>query len=477
MNKLFILFFIGANSTLSWAQDVDLGKALIEAINLPIEEKRKEIIQEIFSINALNNLGINRIMNPINRWNDEYTPLEYHHTEINEFKKQTGSVYVMHVYARKNGEIMFKDFQFYLDSNPPHKIENIAFIAEVAEPVNLPNGSIEQSQTLEWLSAYAANLNEVYDLYGSYQILKGSSIIFNRQYGFEDLERTIPISENTLFNIASGGKMFTAVGIAQLVEGRKISYDDPITKYLKGFNNKTYSDKIKIHHLLSHTSGVAEYWTRKTDPEVYSATTIDDHLKIVYEAGFDFEAGSKYQYCNSNFILLGAIIEKVSRINYYDYVKQNIFERAGMTSTAYYEHGTRNVATQLARNEGIPGWKEGRHGMKGSSAGGAYSTLADINRFSIALRSNVLIRRETLEYMTSIKNPDLDVSEEYGYGFMLSKKGGEFGFGHGGTADGVNFEFDYYPRQDITLILFCNQNNGAYDDLKKNMIKLITGYR
>jgi CubicO group peptidase (beta-lactamase class C family) len=174
---------------------------------------------------------------------------------------------------------------------------------------------------------------------------------------------------------------------------------------------------------------------------------------------------------------LGAIIEKITKQTFYDYVQKNIFDRAGMTSTGYFQYGTKKVATPMTRNETSTGWKEGKHGMRGSSAGGAYSTLADIDRFSRALRDNTLIRRETLQLMTTAKNNLLDSSESYGYGFILRRSGGESGYGHGGTTDGVNFEFDYFPEQDVTLILFCNQNNGAYDDLKKNMIKLITGDR
>lgn len=460
----------------TYAQSIDYGRLLVEAINTASSSERTDLIKKSFSDQALETPGVEALEGIVKRWHEEYSPLAYHHSETNEFKKSTGSVYVMHVYARKVDDTMYKDFQIYLDPNSPHKLEKIAFIAEVAEPVNLPNGSIDQPATLDWLTTYAEKLKTENDLFGSYQIIQGNRVLFDKQFGFENLEQQVPITKQTRFNMASGGKMFTAVAIAQLVEGRKLSFDDPITHYLKGFPDKAKANQVKIRHLLAHTSGVAEYWNGQTDAAVLSATTIDQHLRLVYAAGFEEEAGKAYRYCNSNFILLGAILEKVTGQSYYDYVAKNIFERAGMQHSGYYNHGSQQVAIAYAR-DGATGWKEGRHGKKGSSAGGAYATVEDVLKFSKALLNNTLIRRETLTTLTTVQNDGLDADEDYGFGFMISRLGGEPAYGHGGTSDGVNFEYRYFTRQDVTLILFCNQNNGAYDDLKKNMIKLISGHR
>lgn len=457
------------------AQDPDFGKSLIEAINLPPGEQRSKVVQSIFSTTALEHPGLPPILGILDRWHEAYAPMEFHHSEINEFKRPSGTVYVMHVYARGLKQVMYKDFQIYLNPNAPHKLEKIAFIAEVSEPINLPNASIDQPETLDWLVKYVDTLNKKYDLYGSFVVLKGNSPILNKQCGFEDAEKRIPITGNTLFNMASGAKMFTAVSIAQLVEDGKLNFADPITKYLAGFSDKVKAQTIKIRHLLSHTSGVNEYWSGQNNTDVFSATTIDQHLKLVYEAGLGFEAGTNYQYCNSNYILLGAVIEKITGLSFYDYVQKNIFDRAEMPSTGYFGHRPNKIATQLVRSD--KGWIEGRAVAKGSSAGGAYSTIADIQNFAEALRNGTLIKKETLATMITIRNSGMNPSEDYGYGFILTNLGGEPGYGHGGTARGVNFEFDYYPQHDITIVLFCNQDNGAYDDLKKNIIKLVTGHR
>src|SRR5262249_19639633 len=136
-----------------------------------------------------------------------------------------------------------------------------------------------------------------------------------------------------------------------------------------------------------------------------------------------------------------------------------------------------NTAMPLARGDKATAWVEARHGIRGSSAGGAYSNCTDILKFSTALKNNLLLKKETFGNLVEIKNRGLTSTEDYGYGFIVQKHAQEITYGHGGTAGGVNFEFRYFPSEDISLVVFSNQNNGAYDDLKRNSIKLISGAR
>lgn len=475
MKRIPILLFPLISLFQVAAQTPDYGKMLVDIINNPSESVRREELKKIFSTNALTTPGLDPLAAVVTRWHDEYAPLDFHHAETNEYKRPAETVYVMHIYARKKDALMYQDFQLYLDPRPPHKLEKIAFIAEVAEPVNLPNGAIDQPETLAWLTRYADKLNKENDLYGSTLITKGNQTLFEKHYGFQNIEKKIPLTMNTRFNIASGGKMFTAIAIAQLVERGKVSLDAPVTQYLPDFPKPDKAAKVKVNHLLSHTSGIGQYWTGQNNPAVLTATTIDQHLRVVYDAGFTFEPGTQYEYCNSNFIVLGAIIEKVTGRSFYEYVGESIFKKVGMVNTNYPDLYADGTAVPYSRNG--TAWKPSVSGKKGSSAGGAYSTLGDILNFSKALRTNTLVRRETFQAMTTPQNQGLGAAEDYGLGFILSRVGGEPSYGHGGTAKGVNFEFQYFPNLDVTLIMFCNQDNGAYDDLKKNIIKLITGHR
>ena len=475
-------FVFIASILLSQNKPDDYGELFIKAVNSDSETEQKEIISKIFSKSTLNETGIDRLLAFVKKMHSEYAPLTYHHSEVLSFDMLEGKSYILHLFAKKKDDVRWKDFQWRLDAAPPHKLNTIGFIADVSEPVSLPNGSIEQKSTLDWLDNYIKTLNNEYDLYGSILIAKGNDIIFEKYFGFENPFKKIPVTDKTLFNIASGGKMFTALCIAKLVEMKKLGYDDKITQYLNGFTDNSKADKITIHHLLSHTSGVAEYWSGQNDKAFYSAKNLNDHLRLVYKSGFDVDAGTVYQYCNSNFILLGAIIEKVTGKTFFDVVQEFIFNPADMKTSGYFNQTEKNLALPLIRNSDNGEWVEPvqrNKESKGTSAGGAYSNAKEILKFSLALKNNQIVSRNTFLNMISAKNKSVKepMDFDYGYGFILSRSGQETSYGHGGTAGGVNFEFQYFPSSDITLVLFCNQNNGAYDDLKKNAIKLITGMR
>jgi CubicO group peptidase (beta-lactamase class C family) len=478
--KKILLFLLLLNSSM-FSQELmdDFGEMFITAINSDSENVQKEIVLNIFSKSTIDEVGMERLLVFIEKMHSDFSPLTYHHSEILSFDYPGGKNFIMHIYAKQPDAVMWQDFQIRLDPEPPHKLKTIAFIAEVSEPVTLPNGGIDKKETLDWLSNYLEELKSKYDLYGSILIAKNDKPLFEKYYGFADVDKEISITDKTLFNIASGGKMFTALCIAKLVEENKIRYDDLITKYLNEFTDTTSAKKVTVHQLLSHTSGVAEYWTDETDDEVYSATKIKDHLELVYKSGFDFEPGTSYQYSNSNYILLGAIFEKVTGKSFYEYVQETVFNPAGMSSSGYFNYGSESTAIPLSRGQNENEWVEAVHGIRGSSAGGAYSNSTDILKFSMALKHNKIVSEKTFTNMLLVKNTNVKESAnfDYGYGFEIIKSEQAISYGHGGIADGVNFEFRYFPDSDITLVVFCNQNNGAYDDLKKNAIKLITGER
>lgn len=459
-------------------EKTDYGRLFIDAVNSDSDSQRKDIIRHIFSESAQSGTGQNRLLDLVKHMHDNFAPLEFHHSEIAEFHGRPGMSDVLHIYARKKGATMWTDIQFRVDPPPSHKLTSLGFIAEVAEPVYLPNGSIQHKETLAWLDKYIDKLHRDNALYGSITIAIGGTVQYAKHFGFSDADKKKAIDETTLFNLGSGNKMFTALCIAKLAEQGKLKYDDRVTKYLSGFSDMTKADKITIHHMLSHTSGLGEYWAGQNNEAMKKFTTINEHLSLVYQAGFQFDPGSEYGYCNSNYIVLGAIIEKVTGMDYYEFVDQTIYKPSGMSLSGSFTYGdkTKNLAIPLSRSDKNE-WIEAQHGTRGSAAGGGYSNAHDILLFSKALKNHVIVKAETFSNMIADKTTGLKDAEGYGYGFILSKSGGQKAYGHGGTSKGVNFEFRYFPAEDITLVVFCNQDNGAYDDLKRNAIKLISGER
>ncbi|MFN0212964.1 MAG: serine hydrolase domain-containing protein [Saprospiraceae bacterium] len=458
-----------------------IGSRFVTAINSSDPKVHELIGQEIHAPASIAKNGIDRLTASFLRHHNNFAPLEYHHAERLEFKKTNGSSsYVLHVYARKKGAVMWSDFQFYLDTSPPHLITNLVFVAEVAEPIALPNGSIEQRETLDWLNGYIEKLERENGLSGSIRITKDDTVLLEKHWGYANIEQLRKINAETSFGLASGSKMFTALAIMQLQEQGKLKLSDKLTDYLPDFPRKEWAVRVSLEQMLSHTSGIAEYWTSKNETLMFDFKDWHQFLPLIYNEGFLFEPGTEFSYSNSNFMLLGYIIEKVSGQDYYEYISKNILVKADMKQSGYFlqSDSSQSFAWPYARKDG-GGWqlaKRFKNG-KGSPAGGCYSNVNDIAKFCKALKSNQLVSSSTLKNMVTNKTIGVKDAQAYGLGFILEQHAQEHTIGHGGTASGVNFEFRYFPGQDISLVVFCNQNNGAYDDLKRNALKLISGAR
>jgi CubicO group peptidase (beta-lactamase class C family) len=476
--KSLLLVFV----TLS-AQDksqlIEYGNKFVKAIEVDSNEEKETIVKDIFSSETINTKGVDRILGLLEMLKSDLSPFEYHHSELAEFEMGAGNISrILHVYIRKKGSKFWKDIQLRLDPSPPHKIGQLGFIAEVAEPVNLPNGGITQEYTFNWLNDYINKLIEENELYGSILLTKGNNILLERYYGFEDIEKTRKITKNTSFNLGSGNKMFTSILIAKLVSEGKLKYEDNVIKYLPEFGISEKSKKVTLHQILTHTSGVGEYWTEEFEKEDPELNSLSDYLPFIMRENFVFEPGEDFMYCNSNFILSGLIIEKVTGQDYYKYVEENLFKPLNLNSTFHYTKSEyESGIAQPHSHDDNENWKLSEPPFKGSSAGGCYSNVRDIWEFSKKLISGDIISKKYVDKITTSKTNKIQDALGYAYGMIIEKHQDEISFGHGGTSYGVNFEYRYFPNLDITLVMFCNQDNGAYDDLKRNTIKLITGER
>jgi len=298
--------------------------------------------------------------------------------------------------------------------------------------------------------------------------------IFKKAYGMADRKLNIPNQANTKFHLGSMNKMFTAVTIAQLVEQEKLSYDDFIGKYLgTGWVRPEVGKTVKISHLLTHTSGIAEYLTDEllnSSADIYR--TLEDYKALVRKKTLNFKPGTRWQYSNTGYILLGTIIEKVTGKNYFDYIKKHIYGPVGMSNTIdfYPDKTLPGVAMGYEKvdKSGMFHWRKTAFSGKinGSSSGGGYSTVEDLLKFSAALKSNKLIRKESKELHMSEK-PLLN-SYNYGYGFIIYRSG-KFGqiVGHGGAAPGVSTCFRMFLNRGYTVIILSNYSRASLDVLSK----------
>lgn len=286
--------------------------------------------------------------------------------------------------------------------------------------------------------------------------------VFSEADGLADRERKIPNTLKTRFRIGSMNKMFTAVSIMQLVQGGKLGLDDPIGKYLTDYPNKDVASKVQIHHLLTHTGGTGDIFGPEFDAHRLELRTLQDYVQLYGKRDLKFEPGSKWEYSNYGFILLGVIIEKVSGQSYYDYVREHIYVPAGMTATGSEPEDQKVDDRSVGYTKmDSPEWKPDTDTLpyRGTSAGGGYSTVEDLAGFAAALEQHKLLNAHYTELLTSGKPGTPDNS--YAYGFADRKINGTRCFGHGGGAPGMNGDLEICPSNGYVVAVLANLDPPA----------------
>jgi len=363
------------------------------------------------------------------------------------------------------------------DAQPRKDVVNEAASAAAVRK-NMTDAEIASS-----LAAYLDALAKEDKFSGVVLIAKDGKPVFEKAYGLANKAKNIPNNPETKFNLGSMNKMFTAVAIAQLAEAGKLSFDDTVGKYLPDYPNKDVASKVTIHHLLTHTSGLGSYWNAKFDAKKASIKTVSDYLSLFADEPLAFEPGKRFQYSNSGFIVLGAIIEKVSGQNYYDYVREHVYKPAGMKNTDAYEMSadTPNLAMGYT-TEGANGQAEGpRHENtasrpnRGGPAGGGYSTAEDLMRFHIALRDRKLLSQKYTDLVTAGK---VDMGRaKYAYGFGDEIINGKRVFGHNGGAPGIASDLSMYPELGYTSVVMTNYDPPMMMPVVRMIREMITQSR
>lgn len=456
-----------------------IGRTFVDAVNTSDPAVRVAAVRAMYTEETVRTRGEAELLAGFDRYARDWAPLELHHAEAVAMQIGDATRHSLHVFAKSARDGRWHDFQFVLDPRPPARIDRLVFIAEVAEPVYLPNGAITDASTRAWLEGYIDRLVADDDLSGALLIAVGGEPVFERYFGFADAAGSVPCTPATRFNLGSGNKMFTALAVAQFVAEGKLGYETTLDRFLPDHLDPEWKRTANIGHLLSHTSGAGEYWTPGTTEELRRVNTLRDFLPLIERAGIDFAPGKGCRYSNSNFILAGLVIEAATGRDFHDVIRERIYTPCGMeeSDTYWMDGSVPNLAEPLTGKPGA--WRPAGHGRRGSSAGGGFSTPRDILRFGRALVEGRIVELPILAEMTRSHTAHLpEANLDYGYGFILeSHSAGVRSFGHGGIAPGINFEYRYFPADDVTLIAFCDQDNGAYDSLRQTATKLITGER
>lgn len=340
---------------------------------------------------------------------------------------------------------------------------------------------ISEAALIRQVKAYVGQLVAEEKFSGALLIAKAGQPILTQAFGLASIAHQTPNRIDTKFNLGSMNKMFTAVAIAQLAEQGKLAFNDPIAKHLPDYPNQAVATKVTIHHLLTHTSGLADYFNDKfMEASRARFRTVQDFFPLFVDEPLQFAPGSRWAYSNSNFIVLGAIIEAVSGQAYFDYVREQIYQPAGMINTDAYEldHEIPNLATGYTRAPGESEWRNNlfEHVIKGGPAGGGYSTVEDLLRFAQALTEHRLLSAESTVLITTgkVAIPHRD-DAQYAYGFGVETINGYRRFGHSGGFTGINSQLNIYPELGYVVVVMGNYDPPAASRVAERIGKLITG--
>jgi D-alanyl-D-alanine carboxypeptidase len=334
-----------------------------------------------------------------------------------------------------------------------------------ARALNLVLHRMTQADALKALAARADKLAGEDEFSGAVLVAKNDHVLFSHAYGLADRNRRIANSIRTRFRIGSMNKMFTAVAILQLVEAGKVKLTAPLGTYLRDYPNRDVATKVTIHQLLTHTGGTGDIFGPDFDAHRNELRTLADYVKLYGKRGPEFEPGSSWAYSNYGFILLGAVIEKVTGHSYYDYVKQHIYAPAGMTRTGSLPED-QPVPDRSISYTKLPGsavWAPNTDTLpyRGTSAGGGYSTVEDLARFARAVLSHKLLNPDTTKLLITGKVKD-GPGARYAYGFEDARDANGNGWvGHGGGAPGINGDLKIYPKPGYLVAVLANLDPPA----------------
>lgn len=300
-------------------------------------------------------------------------------------------------------------------------------------------------------------------------IAKDGVPILEQAYGIANKNYEVRNQLDTKFNLGSMNKMFTAVAVLQLVEKGKISVEDKIIEHIPGYPNQEVAEIVTIHQLLTHTSGIGDFFTqeyRETPKDLFGE--IHDYLPLFGEKPLQFNPGTRSFYSNAGYIVLGMIIEEATGQTYFDYVKENIYQPCGMSDTDSFEMDkvVPNIAVgyigNIVKNDNVSSHLY-RLPIKGSSAGGGYSTAGDMLRFSNCLMSHQLLSPEWTHVLLEgkVESPIPGREGKYAYGLIVSDINDHHVIGHGGAFPGVCSNLDIFVDMGYTVVVLSNIANGC----------------
>lgn len=305
---------------------------------------------------------------------------------------------------------------------------------------------------------------------GAVLVARDDVVLFDKGYGSANLEWSIPNDGDTKFRLGSVTKQFTSVAILLLQERGKLTLDAPVKTYLT--DAPAAWDKVTVRHLLTHSSGIPsftgfpDYSSTKTLPATHASL-----IARFRDKPLDFAPGAKFSYSNSGYVLLSAIVEKLSGQSYATFVAENLFKPLGMADTGYDSHAMilPRRASGYAPSKDGPIHADYISMTIPQGAGGLYSTTRDLLKWQRGLYGGKLLKPATL---AAFRTPYKD---GYALGIGVQSAGGVTTIEHGGGIEGFNTSLAYDPDRKLTVVVLGNLNGPSPGKLSKSLMTLARG--
>jgi CubicO group peptidase (beta-lactamase class C family) len=333
--------------------------------------------------------------------------------------------------------------------------------------LRLKASQIEASPKTNIVDSFFTMIHKANGFNGAVLVTEKGKMVYNKSFGFNDFASKGPLSEYSIFQLASVSKQFTAVSIMILQERGVLKYSDPVSKFFPGF---PYPE-ITVDLLLSHRSGLPnyvyfceEYYSEK-DKQLSNRKLVD--LLIQHKPQLYFPPDKKFNYCNTNYCILAAIVEQVSQTSFADFVQTEIFDVLGMKNS-YIGHdfsGAHKSMTVTGYDEkDKPPVEDYMDGLLGDKS--IYSCTHDLNIWDKALYTEKLVKQSTLNAAMKPANDDMIGGRNYCYGWRIkSLPDGTPVYYHGGWWKGFNTFFMRNPKDNSSIIILSNRVNGSFNNI------------
>jgi CubicO group peptidase (beta-lactamase class C family) len=332
------------------------------------------------------------------------------------------------------------------------------------------------------VNSYLDSLETVNEFSGRVLIIENGKVKLDKGYGYADLANKYPNTKNTQFCLSSTSKLFTGTAIIKLIEEDAINQSDSIGTYIKGLD---YGKEVTIHQLLTHSSGLQNFYDDSTFT-MKGVKSCHDIVKYIKHQKLTFKPGTNVKYSTSGMMLLGAVIEKVSSLTYQEYIQQTIFKPLGMKYTSFVNYKYTQYEKLEPSSYSIGYIKDSLDNIvirkkKWDSphqiplaAGGIWSCASDLAKFDKAIHSGKIIDKKHLELMISPKIKSEWPNTEFGYVWLnINVNKPTHAVGHAGNTGGHHNTFYRYDKNLTTILILTNFGFVDVFNMSDNVEKIL----